>query len=57
MKKEGKKSRDTLPLMGQCQENFDNFSLLKKFQPRPHLNRQKRFRELFRFREDIRSQS
>ena len=33
-----------LPLMGQCHEIFELF-----LQPGPHMNRQKRFRELFPF--------
>ena len=43
-------------LKGQRHEIFDHF-FAQKIRPRPHMNRQKRFHELFHFREDIRSQS
>ena len=46
-------------LIGQCHEIFAHCFLLKRFElaTGPHMNRRKRFYELFRFREDIRSQS
>ena len=41
----------------QCHKIFDHFFFAKKIRPGPHMNRQKRFCNLFRFRENIRSQS
>ena len=44
-------------LKGQCNEIFDYyFVLLKNSRPGLHMNRQKRFSQLFRFCADIRSQ-
>ena len=39
---------------GQCHEIFDTFLLIKKTPPGLRMNRQKRFREIFRFRKDVR---
>ena len=41
--------------MVQCHEMYGHFFALK-IRPGPHVNRQKRFHEIFCFREDIRSQ-
>ena len=41
-------------MQGQCHEIFVYF-FAYKIRPGPHMNRRKRFRELFRFCEDIRS--
>ena len=57
------KSRDIVSLMhqkirlclkGQCHEIVGHFFLNQKTPPGPHMNRQKRFREIFRFCKDIR---
>ena len=39
-------------LKGQCHEIFNYYFCCLKDSTGPHMNRQKRFRELFRFRED-----
>ena len=44
-------------LKGQCHEIVEHIFLAEKIRPRPHMYRQKRFCELFRFCKDIRSQS
>ena len=52
-KKMEEKSRWTVPLKGQCHEIFVTF-YIKKTPPRPHMNRQNWFCEIFHFQEDIR---
>ena len=39
-----------------CHEIFDHYFFAEKIRPGPDMNRQKRFRKLFHFREDIQSQ-
>ena len=47
-----------LSLKGQCHEIFViNFLFAQKNLPGPHMNRLKRFHQLFRFHEDFRLQS
>ena len=42
---------------GTVSRDFLPFILAEKIRPRPHMNRQQRFREIFCFRGDIGSQS
>ena len=42
-----------MTLEGKCQEIFNNLCY-QKTPPGPHINRQKQFREIFSFCEDIR---